>query len=324
MVSKGIEHQAMVLYLIAGLAIFRLFCKESQKMPSFSFDPIAPRYDATRGYPGDIAQQITQRLDQLVGATPQTAFLELGIGTGRIAFPLASLGRNYTGVDISTKMLDVLVEKLRQRHWQEDKQPWGSLPDEGSAHPAEVRRFTHAEPSASMRLVVSDITQLPFQDASFDVVIAVHVLHLVDGWQQAVREALRVLRPGGLMLNCWDEYGRSNGQEISNQWRTIMEASGININRPGATSNQQVIELLRSLGLQTQRIRLLQWEQTVTPRAAIERIVKREWSSTWMIPDDVFAASAERLWQWANDHYGAKLDAERQVERCFMVSKTQV
>lgn len=293
-------------------------------MPSFSFDPIAHRYDATRGYPGDIAQQITQRIDQLVGATPQTTFLELGIGTGRIAFPLASLGRNYTGVDISIKMLDVLVEKLRQQHWQEDQRPWGSLPDEAPAHPDEVRRFTHAEPQASMRLVVSDITQLPFQDASFDVVIAVHVLHLVDGWQQAVREALRMLRPGGLMLNCWDEYGKSDVREISDRWRTIVEAAGININRPGAASNRQVIELLQSLGLRTQSVRLLQWEQTVTPRAAIERIVKREWSSTWMVPDDIFAASAERLWQWANDYYGAEIDAERQVERSFMVSKTLV
>ncbi|HLG60748.1 MAG TPA: class I SAM-dependent methyltransferase [Ktedonosporobacter sp.] len=293
-------------------------------MPSFSFDPIAHRYDATRGYPGDIAQQITRRLDQLIGAGPQTAFLELGIGTGRIAFPLASLGRNYTGVDISTKMLDVLVEKLREQDWQADQQPWGSLPDETVERHGEVRRFTHAEPQASMRLVVSDITQLPFQDASFDVVIAVHVLHLVEGWQQAVRETVRVLRPGGLMLNCWDEFGKTDVREISEQWRAIVESSGVSVSRPGAASNQQVVELLQSLGLQTQRVRLLQWEQTATPRAAIERIVKREWSGTWTIPDDIFAASAERLWQWANDYYGAEIDAERQVERSFMVSKTQV
>jgi len=293
-------------------------------MPSFSFDPIAHRYDATRGYPGDIAQQITRRLDQLIGATPQTAFLEMGVGTGRIAFPLASLGRNYTGVDISTKMLDILVEKLRQQDWQDDERAWGDLPDEVLERHCEVRRFTHSDPQASMRLVVSDITQLPFQDASFDVVITVHVLHLVDGWQQAVREALRVLRPGGLLLNCWDEHGKSDVQEISRQWRTIVESSDVNINRPGATSNQQIKELLQSLGLQSQNIRLLQWEQAVTPRAAIERIVKREWSSTWTVPDDIFAASAARLWQWANDHYGAEIDAKRQVERSFVVSKTQV
>jgi len=293
-------------------------------MPSFSFDPIAHRYDATRGYPGDIAQQITRRIDQLIGATPQTAFLELGIGTGRIAFPLASLGRNYTGVDISTKMLEVLVEKLRQQHWQEGQRPWGDLPDEAVERRCEVRRFTHPEPPASMRLVVSDITQLPFQDASFDVVIAVHVLHLVDGWQRAVREAVRVLRPGGLMLNCWDEYGKSDVQLISSQWRTMIEASGVSINRPGSASHRQVVELLRTLDLQAYTECLLQWEQSATPRAAIERIVKREWSSTWMVPDDIFAASAERLWQWANDYYGAEIDVERQVERRFMVSKTQV
>ncbi|HEU5229716.1 MAG TPA: methyltransferase domain-containing protein [Ktedonobacteraceae bacterium] len=293
-------------------------------MPSFSFDPIAHRYDATRGYPGDIAQQVTRRLDQFIGATPQTALLELGIGTGRIAFPLASLGRSYTGVDISEKMLAVLMEKLRQHSWQEDERPWGSLPDELPTVTPEVRRFIHHDPQGSMRLVISDITHLPFADASFDAVIAVHVLHLVDGWQQAVQEAVRVLRPGGLLLNCWDEYGKSDVQMISSRWRTIMDASGVNINRPGTTSHRQVVELLHTLGLEAQTECLLRWEQTATPRGAIERIVKREWSSTWMVPDDIFAASAEQLWQWANEYYGAGIDTERQVERRFIVSKTQV
>ena len=56
-----------------------------------------------------------------------------------------------------------------------------------------------------MRVVLADMTTVPFADASFDVVIAMHVFHLVDGWQQAVHEVLRVLRPGGIFLHFWDE-----------------------------------------------------------------------------------------------------------------------
>src|ERR1700730_2705394 len=173
-------------------------------MPSLSFDRVAHLYDATRGYPEVVAQQIAQAIDRAADATPHTAFLEVGIGTGRIAFPLVSLGRNYTGVDIAPKMVGVLEDKLRTHGWQEYEQAWGSLPDEESMTSPTVHRFIHSDPTGSMRLAFSDMTALPFRDASFDVVVAVHVFHLVGDWRQAVREVLRVLRPGGVLLHCWD------------------------------------------------------------------------------------------------------------------------
>src|SRR6266571_3027374 len=60
-------------------------------MPSLSFDPVAHIYDATRGYPVEVAQSIAQAIETTAAATPATSFLEVGIGTGRIAFPLAAL-----------------------------------------------------------------------------------------------------------------------------------------------------------------------------------------------------------------------------------------
>ncbi|MGP3936528.1 class I SAM-dependent methyltransferase [Nonomuraea sp. KM88] len=52
-------------------------------------------------------------------------------------------------------------------------------------------------------LVVGDLRDLPFEDGAFDVVVtdqAIHTIARPGGREQAVREALRVLRPGGLML----------------------------------------------------------------------------------------------------------------------------
>jgi predicted SAM-dependent methyltransferase len=45
-----------------------------------------------------------------------------------------------------------------------------------------------------------DITCLPMADASYDVVIANHVLEHIDDDQQAMRELFRVLRPYGIAL----------------------------------------------------------------------------------------------------------------------------
>lgn len=48
--------------------------------------------------------------------------------------------------------------------------------------------------------VVADITSLPFDVASFDLVLCSHVLEHVPSDRAAMREMLRVLRPGGEVL----------------------------------------------------------------------------------------------------------------------------
>jgi SAM-dependent methyltransferase len=45
-----------------------------------------------------------------------------------------------------------------------------------------------------------DITQVPLPDASYDLVIAHHVLEHVDTDRQAMRELFRLLKPGGLAV----------------------------------------------------------------------------------------------------------------------------
>lgn len=50
-----------------------------------------------------------------------------------------------------------------------------------------------------LRFVQADALALPFDRASFDVVLALHVLHRVSDPRAAVRQWLRVLRPGGLI-----------------------------------------------------------------------------------------------------------------------------
>jgi len=51
-----------------------------------------------------------------------------------------------------------------------------------------------------VEIETGDITQLPFEDATFDAVISMTVIHNIpsqEGRDQAVRELVRVLKPGG-------------------------------------------------------------------------------------------------------------------------------
>lgn len=50
-------------------------------------------------------------IDRLAELSGDGRALELGIGTGRIALPLASRGVNVSGIDVSQSMLDQLKEK---------------------------------------------------------------------------------------------------------------------------------------------------------------------------------------------------------------------
>lgn len=56
------------------------------------------------------------------------------------------------------------------------------------------RRLAHIE---NVSVGHADVTALPFEGGSFEHVVSYLMLHHVIGWEQALREARRVLVPGG-------------------------------------------------------------------------------------------------------------------------------
>jgi len=72
--------------------------------------PVAERYDATLGVRGDpaVVGATVDFLAELAGTGP---VLELGIGTGRIALPLAARGVRVHGIDLSPDMVAQLRAK---------------------------------------------------------------------------------------------------------------------------------------------------------------------------------------------------------------------
>ncbi len=63
---------------------------------------------------------------------------------------------------------------------------------------ATQRRLAGFGPRATA--TVGDATALPFEDGGFDVVVSFLMLHHIGGWEAAVGEAVRVLRPGGRFI----------------------------------------------------------------------------------------------------------------------------
>jgi SAM-dependent methyltransferase len=127
-------------------------------VPSVNFDRAAGFYDVTRPVDDD---ELAQTLDLLHRTlSPSRPTLEIGVGTGALALPLAERGWHVTGVDLSAAMLSKLIEKVD-----------GAPP---------------------LALVRADATVLPFADVSFDGAYVRHVFHLVPRWRDVVAELCRV------------------------------------------------------------------------------------------------------------------------------------
>jgi ubiquinone/menaquinone biosynthesis C-methylase UbiE len=109
-----------------------------------------------------------------------------------------------------------------------------------------------AEDSRPARVVSAPAESLPFEDSSFDTVVATLVLCTVSDPQRALAEVERVLRPGGKLL--FLEHVRSDDPRIA-RWQDRLNGiwtrvgHGCNCNRPTPalieTSQLQIEQLER-------------------------------------------------------------------------------
>lgn len=241
---------------------------------SIVFDRAAGFYDATRGFPPGVEERVAQLFVAAGGLGPASRLLEVGVGTGRIALPLARHVGAYTGVDLSRAMLGQLARKAA---------------------------------GARVRPVRGDATRLPFAAASFDAAIGVHVFHLIPGWRGVLAELARVLGPEGLLLHGADDHVRG---EAWASWRRHLEARfGLeNVGVP----RERIESFLADEGWrpsgETQRLR---FTRTLRPRELVESVRGRLWSMCWRLADAQVEAAAEGLQAELVTRFG---DLDRPVE----------
>jgi SAM-dependent methyltransferase len=130
---------------------------------SLSFERVGDEYDATRGGEARGVDIAADIEPRLAGGGP---VLEIGAGTGVVAKALRERGREVFGVDLSPAML----RRARRR--------------------------------LGPRVAVADAMRLPFRDRAFADALAVWVMHAVADRAAVLREAARVLRPGGRFVVC--------------------------------------------------------------------------------------------------------------------------
>jgi SAM-dependent methyltransferase len=103
-----------------------------------------------------------ERFFQEIVPPPGRRTLEIGCGEGRVSRDLRARGHDLVAIDASPTLVSLAQQADRQGRYQR-----------------------------------ADATDLPFEDGAFDLVVAYMMLMDVEDMPAAVREAARVLQPGG-------------------------------------------------------------------------------------------------------------------------------
>jgi ubiquinone/menaquinone biosynthesis C-methylase UbiE len=168
--------------------------------------------------------QITDALEQqllfeLLGAVAGKTLLDVGCGDGELASQLGRRGAVVTGLDADPVMI------------------------------AAAHRRSEIE-KTQLRLVEARAQQLPFDDESFDCVLAVTVLCFVQEPERAVAEMARVLKPGGRLVigelgqwSLWAIHRRVRGWLGNSIWRAATFRTSKELHGLTQAAGLEVIEI---------------------------------------------------------------------------------
>jgi len=233
------------------------------------FDRAAEYYDRTRRLSEEASREMTALLANELAGRGRT--LEIGVGTGLVALPLAASGVPLVGLDLSAPMLAKLMEKAGGR--------------------------------APFPLVVADATALPFADDRFGGAVVRHVLHLVPAWRQVVAELVRVVAPEGRVLV-------SSGQ-VPEPWHELTDRFMERVGRPSfadALDSWETDAIAQAFGAHGAEARQL---PRITERVAqtmgefLDQMAAGMHSWTWEVEEEKRREAVAELRTWALERWGS-------------------
>ena len=242
----------------------------SKAYNEMSYVEIAAIYNDINKIPDEAAQQLGRSVAAIVGDGSRV--LDLGGGAGRISVPIAA----------HTDMIAIDIEHHMQ---MASKKLAGQL-------------------GIPIKNSVGTILKLPFADDTFDAVITTNVLHQIDCWRCALREAARVLKPGGVFI-----IGRDilDADSIASKLRTASRIMTAGINpdmMPTDAAGPTLFEFIGKLGGKPgEEITGCSWTEEESGRDILQRMRNRTHNETWSLDDDTLNELMEEIEPWAQEEF---------------------
>ena len=138
------------------------------------FGAIARRYDLLNDIQSfGLHRSWKRRAVELAAVKSGDRALDLCCGTGDLALALARRGAEVTGMDFSPAMLEI-AEARRKRNFKSQ--------------------------ISNLKFLPGDALQIPFPDASFDIVTVGYGLRNLTSWEKGLAEMHRVAKPGARLV----------------------------------------------------------------------------------------------------------------------------
>lgn len=157
------------------------------------FGAVSATYDALR-FLSVTARRFVELADLSAGAR----VLDIATGTGIVPLLAAEqVGADgkITGIDISAEMIEFAKQKL--------------------------------SPISNLQFLVGDAENLDFPDASFNAALCASSLFFVPDMEQALKEAKRVLKPGGFVL--FNSFEPGFLQPLRQLWNERLQKHGVKL-----------------------------------------------------------------------------------------------
>jgi len=192
----------------------------TEKNHVISYDRISRIYDVSRG----INVETVRKLVRLLNVNSDSAFLDLGCGTGNYTAALQKTAKSLIGIDISKGMIEQAQVKFPQIH-----------------------------------LICGDVTNLPCDSETFDGAFAIQLLHHLNKKEIFLKEAHRVLRKGG----CLAIHSCSHSQ-LRSFWFYHYFSQGLEVDLARIPDSGEITLMLEKTGFSNVGIEVCYQDEVVT------------------------------------------------------------